>query len=761
MIGIFNSLRGKLLLLFGILFASTVYYTGANIVAQYGNLQRADTTFLIQRTAVSVSALVHELQKERGLSVGFLASKGSKFVKEIDGQRRDTDKRHAELIAFVGRLTPNALPHQIHEALQNGLSSLATISERRQQISNLELSGPESFASYTETIDGLMGMLALAANDDKTDMVKQIMAYNLFVNAKEQAGRERATLNGIFAGNGPMSTGVLLRLQGILSAQDFYLANFRTLAGPAAQKALAALFAKPAAAETARLRTIALDKAGSGDYGVAPADWFAAISGKIDAMKEFEDELAQALSASANAQKSAAQRGIALAGLAGLLMAIAGVVFFVVIGRMVSRIRQASDAAQRLAAGDLSGKIEVDSKDETGQLKAAMKAMQDNLSSIVSDIQNLTAAANKGDFSVKLDLVDKKGFPRTLSELLNQLSDTVDTAFKDTIYVAEALEQGNLTRTVTRDYQGAFDQVKQSLNNTVAKLAQTISEVNATTDTIASATQQVSSTAQSLSQASSEQAASVEETTASVEEMAASINRNTDNAKVADGMSADGSRKAAEGGVAVNQTVGAMKDIAQKIGIIDDIAYQTNLLALNAAIEAARAGEHGKGFAVVAAEVRKLAERSQVAAQEIGQLASNSVGLAEQAGKLLDEIVPTTKKTAELVQEITATSQEQSAGVTQVNAAMGQLNQITQQNASASEELAATAEEMSGQANNLQQLMSFFNVGNGQAVGRAPAARQVNASTGAASAAGARTMAQPRKSLGHNGVDESSFARFA
>jgi methyl-accepting chemotaxis protein len=339
-----------------------------------------------------------------------------------------------------------------------------------------------------------------------------------------------------------------------------------------------------------------------------------------------------------------------------------------------------------------------------------IEQLRANLRRIVSEIQGITAAANKGDFSVKLDLTGKQGFPRTLSELLNQLSDTVDTAFKDTIYVAEALERGDLTRSVTRDYQGAFDQVKQSLNNTVAKLAQTISEVNATTDTIASATQQVSSTAQSLSQASSEQAASVEETTASVEEMAASINRNTDNAKVADGMSADGSRKAAEGGVAVNQTVSAMKDIAQKIGIIDDIAYQTNLLALNAAIEAARAGEHGKGFAVVAAEVRKLAERSQVAAQEIGQLASNSVGMAEQAGKLLDEIVPATKKTAELVQEITATSQEQSAGVTQVNAAMGQLNQITQQNASASEELAATAEEMSGQASNLQQLMGFFKV---------------------------------------------------
>jgi methyl-accepting chemotaxis protein len=222
-------------------------------------------------------------------------------------------------------------------------------------------------------------------------------------------------------------------------------------------------------------------------------------------------------------------------------------------------------------------------------------------------------------------------------------------------------------------------------------------------------------------------------------------------------MATKAAAEAAEGGEAVKATVGAMKQIAQKIGIIDDIAYQTNLLALNAAIEAARAGEHGKGFAVVAAEVRKLAERSQVAAQEIGTVASSSVELAERAGKLLDEMVPSIKKTSDLVQEITAASEEQSSGVGQINAAVSQLSQTTQQNASSSEELAATAEEMSSQAEQLQRTMAFFKLA-GRAQEPAPSSRPI----AVPKAPLRRKPTAPRHAV-INGVhheDESQFVRF-
>jgi len=281
---------------------------------------------------------------------------------------------------------------------------------------------------------------------------------------------------------------------------------------------------------------------------------------------------------------------------------------------------------------------------------------------------------------------------------------------RQALIAAQKIATGDLTAKIEAGSKDESGQLLAAMQEMTNKLSQVISEVRSSADGLSSASEEVSATAQSMSQATSEQAASVEETSASVEQMSASINQNAENAKITNGMAENASVQATAGGKAVKETVSAMKSIADKIGIIDDIAYQTNLLALNAAIEAARAGEQGKGFAVVAAEVRKLAERSQVAAQEISEIAKVSVDLAESAGKLLDEIVPAIGKTSDLVQEIAAASNEQSSGVSQINTAMGHLNQITQQNASASEELAATAEEMSSQAENLQQLVGFFKV---------------------------------------------------
>ena len=342
------------------------------------------------------------------------------------------------------------------------------------------------------------------------------------------------------------------------------------------------------------------------------------------------------------------------------------------------------------------------------------------------EVDRLVQAASQGDFTARLSMDGKTGFFANLATGMNQLMDTSEQGLNDVADTLVAFAGGDLTKRIERDYSGLFGKVKDSANSTAENLSRVMGEVRAAADALTGAANQVSATAQSLSQAASEQAASVEETTSQVEVMSASINQNSDNARVTDGMATKTSKEAVEGGSAVSQTVSAMKQIAAKIGIVDDIAYQTNLLALNAAIEAARAGEHGKGFAVVAAEVRKLAERSQEAAKEIGDLAIHSVSTAERAGKLLDEIVPSIQKTSELVQEIAAASAEQSDSVVQIGGAMGQLSKATQQNASASEELAATSEELSGQAEQLQDSMAFFNIGDNAALVRSRQERAEN-----------------------------------
>jgi len=267
---------------------------------------------------------------------------------------------------------------------------------------------------------------------------------------------------------------------------------------------------------------------------------------------------------------------------------------------------------------------------------------------------------------------------------------------------------GDLTARLTIGSQDEFGQMGQALNRMLARFHELITQVHETGSTTATASAQLSASAQTVSRGTSEQAACAEETTSSLEEMSASITQNAENSRQMEQMALKGAKEVEESGKAVRETVEAMQAIADRISIIEEIAYQTNLLALNAAIEAARAGEHGKGFAVVATEVRKLAERSQTAAQEIGGLAASSVKVAGRSGQLLTDLVPSIRKTAELVQEVAAASREQGAGVAQVNKAMSQVDHVTQRNASAAEELASTAEELTAQAESLQQLMAFF-----------------------------------------------------
>ncbi|MFA7383684.1 MAG: methyl-accepting chemotaxis protein [Desulfurivibrionaceae bacterium] len=293
---------------------------------------------------------------------------------------------------------------------------------------------------------------------------------------------------------------------------------------------------------------------------------------------------------------------------------------------------------------------------------------------------------------------------------INEMLEAIINPLNMAAACVDKISQGNIPARITGEYKGDFNTIKNNLNAMIDNLTGFAGQCQEAAEQVASGSEQISGSAGEMSQGGCEAAAAIEEISSSMEEMSSTVAHTSENsrktASIANKVAAD----AKEGGMAVVETVKAMRSIAQNILIVEEISRQTNLLALNAAIEAARAGEHGKGFAVVAAEVRKLAERSQNAAREIGGMASASVEVAERAGKLIESMVPEIQKTADLVSEIEASANEQAQGVEQNTKAITQLDQVLQSNAAASEELAATSEELAAHAAQLRETAGFFKV---------------------------------------------------
>ncbi|MCD2179544.1 methyl-accepting chemotaxis protein [Rhizobium sp. C1] len=385
-------------------------------------------------------------------------------------------------------------------------------------------------------------------------------------------------------------------------------------------------------------------------------------------------------------------------------------------------LRAITSELQRLIAASTAGQLsERGAADrfvgDFGKLVSGINGMLDAIILPISEGNRVLRQVSVGDLTQRVDIAcdgDHERMKNAINSLIDNLRNTAD--------IADQISNGDLT--VQPEPLSENDTLGVALLSMVERLRGVVADALTASENVSAGSQQLSSGSEQLSQGATEQAASAEEAAASMEQMASNIKQNADNAAQTEKIARQSSKDAEASGDAVNRAVSAMRKIAEKISIVQEIARQTDLLALNAAVEAARAGEHGKGFAVVASEVRKLAERSQAAAAEISGLSGETVSVATEAGAMLARLVPDIRKTAELVAEISAACREQDIGAGQINEAIQQLDKVTQQNAGASEEMSATSEELAAQAEELQNSIAFFKVDNTESAKAQPLLKQ-------------------------------------
>jgi methyl-accepting chemotaxis protein len=825
-------MRTRLILIVALPLAGFMYFAIVSTLEKIAVAREMDRLESLVTLSVKIGALIHELQKERGMSAGFLNSKGASFASELPAQRNETDKRNVELKDALAGFDAGRFGSALENSLDDALKGLAEIGARRSAISSLGLPPAESFGYYTGTIGKFLAISAQTPMLSSDSMVARLAsAYVALLQVKERAGQERAILSGAFAAD-KLPPPVLARFLSNSSAQEVYIQVFDSYALDEQKTFYRDKVSGQSVNEVAALRKAAVERANESSLRIDSGYWFKMSTDRINLLKEVEDRLSGDLQGTAGKIRDNAgtltifyiaftlgtllvtlifavlmirallrQIGgepdyaaeaigkiaigdlshslairpgdtssllYSLKNMQDSLRAIVAEIKNIVeaaavrgdfsvkmdmkgkagytseLSELLNRLsdvtgeglRDISRVAQALADGDLTQRIDKDYPGLFGQTAQGVNGTVQALTEIVNDIQFIALSAGQGDFSTRLKLNGKMGYNKNLSELMNQLSEVTEGGLMDIIRIAKALAAGDLTQSITKEYPGLFDMTKQNINTTVDNLKKLVTEIKTAVDAINTASKEIASGNADLSQRTEEQASSLEETASSMEELTSTVKQNAENAKQANQLAISSSDVAGKGGAVVGQVVGTMSSINESsrkivdiISVIDGIAFQTNILALNAAVEAARAGEQGRGFAVVAGEVRNLAQRSAAAAKEIKALIGDSVEKVEggsklvtQAGQTMEEIVTSIRRVTDIMSEITAASVEQSSGIEQVNLAITQMDEVTQQNAALVEEAAAAAEALEEQAQNLASSVSVFKIETGAASRQAIAA---------------------------------------
>lgn len=723
---------------------------------KYRTSQNMKAIQQITEIAVRASALVHEFQKERGMTAGFLGSKGKKFQSELPRQQNNTNKQIDNLQRYLKEFDASMISTEFGRTLNDAVAQMDGLGNIRKQVGNLNIALNEAIGFYTRMNADFLEVIGYIVQVSSNAEMKVVgTAYVNFLQGKERAGLERAVLTNTFAQNG-FGPGMLNKFSSLVAEQETYTSVFLSNATKKQRDFFQRKMGEPEVAEVQKMRDIAFNSGAAGQLYVLLGQMYQNMAlggiyhsfknllirggqcieescqGRPDQQKRYQKKIQQnfqsikaivnKISILPSTELSQGQRRdveIVWENIQNYQKNSDKIIAFQNEGKQlyeIDRIIKISDGPADLAIRQLMqstavGQFGIDPNYWFKTITAKINLLKDVENRLSVDIKTRAAELKRNAdqalwgylilVSVVILIVIGLGFV-----IIRQVLKQIGGEPFEVMEITNRIAAGNLV--IEFDESRAVTGIYASMKKMVQKLSEIVSDIKSAAENVAAGSMELSSSSQMLSQGATEQAASVEETSASMEEMSSNIQQNADNSQQTEKLAFQAAKDAQTSGEAVNQSVSAMKEIAEKISIIEVISRQTNLLALNAAIEAARAGEHGKGFAVVAAEVRKLAERSQTAASEISELSSSSVNVAENTSTMLAKLVPDIKKTSDLVEEISASSREQNTGADQINKALQQLDQVIQQNASASEEMAATAEELSSQSQQMRDTISFF-----------------------------------------------------